>query len=402
MALIEPWTFLLLILLTISHSSSKLFIQMSRLRMEQTQSLQMRQELKQILRMEQANLLEMPEDEFHRLITGIEQSPLFKKLYQKEKLIRYQRFPRTDISSSFYQLEEELVADKGSLNIDSLLLNKEHLVRQIQKVGLEKFKRYFLFPQSGMTLEEIARECDLDVSEVRKINSLIDEFSIMSEFYHPSNVTLGGIHYSKVASVEKDGEGFVIGYFSVTFARGRYSINYERFEEIKAAGAFTATEVKEARQLFKRLELINSRKDILSQILQNIIDKQALYFESGDLRSLLPLSQKELAKKIGVAPSSVSRAIKGKSIDTPWGEEIPLKHFFPRPRRFRRELLRELLETDKEFPSDEAIRVKLWERFGVAISRRSVANLRKELKLPATEVKRYPVGTGRRDEYRLH
>jgi len=120
------------------------------------------------------------------------------------------------------------------------------------------------------------------------------------------------------------------------------------------------------------------------------------------LRSLLPLSQKELAKKIGVAPSSVSRAIKGKSIDTPWGEELPLKHFFPRPRRFRRELLRELLETDKEFSSDEAIRVKLWERFGVAISRRSVANLRKELKLLATEVKRYPAGTGRRDEYRLH
>jgi len=135
------------ILLTISHSSSKLFIQMSRLRMEQTQSLQMRQELKQILRMEQANLLEMPEDEFHRLITEIEQSLLFKKLYQKEKLIRSQRFPRTDISSSFYQLEEELVADKGSLDIDSLLLNKEHLIRQIKKVGMEKFKQYFLFLQ---------------------------------------------------------------------------------------------------------------------------------------------------------------------------------------------------------------------------------------------------------------
>jgi len=350
--------------------------------MEQTQSLEIRQELKQILRMEQANLLEMPEDEFQRLITSIEKNPLFKKLCQEEKLIHSQRFPRTDISHSFYQLEEALVADKGSLDIDSLLLNKAHLIRQIQRVGLEKFKRYFLFPQLGMPLEKIARECGLYVSEVRKINSLVDEFSIMSEFYHPSNVTSGDIHYSKVASVEKDGEDFVIGFFSLSSARGRYSIDYERFEEIKTVGVFTATEVKEARQLFKKLELINSRKDTLSQILHNIIDKQVLYFESGDLRSLLPLSQKELAEKIRVTPSSVSRAIKGKSIDTPWGEEIPLKHFFPRPRRFRRELLRDLLETDKEFSSDEAIRVELWERFGVAISRRSVANLRKELKFP--------------------
>jgi len=60
--------------------------------------------------MEQANLLEMPEDEFKRLIADIEQSSLFKRLYHKRKLIRHQRFPRTDISSSFYQLEEAQVA----------------------------------------------------------------------------------------------------------------------------------------------------------------------------------------------------------------------------------------------------------------------------------------------------
>jgi len=339
--------------------------------------------------MEQANLLEMPEDEFNRLITEIEQNPLFRRLYQREKLIRYQRFSRTDISSSFYQLKEEAVADRGSMDVESLLLNKEHIVRQIQKLGLEKFKRYFLFPESGVTLEEIARECDLEISEVQKINNLIDEVSIMSEFYHPSNVTSGGIRYSKVASVEKDEKGFIIGYFSAAFARGRYSIDYERFEELKTAGVLTEAEAKKARQLFKKLELINSRKDTLTQILQNIIGKQALYLESGDLKSLLPFSQKELAEKIGLAPSSVSRAISGKSIDTPWGGEIPLKHFFPRPRRFRKELLKQLLETDKGLSSDEAIRNKLWEKFGVAISRRSVANLRKELKIPAAQGKRH-------------
>jgi len=338
--------------------------------------------------MEQANLLEMPEDEFNKLIIEIERSLLFQRLYQKEKLIHRQRFPRTDISSSFYQLKEEAVADRGAPDVESLLLNKEQIVRQIQKLGLEKFKQYFLFPESGMTLEEIARECDLEVSEVQKINNLVDELSIMSEFYHPSTVTSGGIHYSKVASVEKDEKGFIIGYFSASLARGRYSIDYERFEESKAAGVLTEAEVKEVKQLFRKLELINSRKDTLTQILQNIIDKQAVYLESGDLKSLLPLSQKELAEKIGLAPSSVSRAIKSKSIDAPWGEEIPLKHFFPRPRRFKKELVKRLLETEAGLASDEAIRVKLWEKFGVAISRRSVASLRKELKFPGLQRKK--------------
>ena len=342
--------------------------------------------------MEQANLLEMPEGEFKRLIADTEQSSLFKRLYHKEKLIRHQRFPRTDISSSFHQLEEGRVADKGSPDVESLLLNKEYIIRQIKKLGLEKFKRYFLFPESGMTLERIAKENALEVSEVKEINNLVDELSIMSEFYHPSNITSDIIRYFKVASVEKDEEGFIIGYFSPSFARGRYSIDYERFEGLKAAGAFTEAEVKEARQLLKKLELINSRKDTLTQILQNIIDKQAVYLESGDLRSLLPFSQKELAERIKLAPSSVSRAIRDRSIDTPWGEEIPLKHFFPKPKRFRKELLKQLLETDKRLSSDETIRAKLQEKFGVAISRRSVANLRKELKFPAAQGKERHLG----------
>ena len=357
---------------------------MANLGINQTQSLQMQQGLRQAIKMQQATLLQMTDDEFHRLIIEIERSALFLRLRQREKLIHYQRFPKTSISSTFYQLKEETMADPGSLNVESLLLKKEHLVQQIQKMGMERFKQYFLFPDSGVTVDEIARECDLDVAQVQEINSLIDEFSIMSEFYHPSKFSSDAIHYYKVASVDREREGLVISYFSPSLARGRYLINYERFEELNNSGAFNKDEARETRQLFKKLELINSRKDTLNQILQGIVDRQTLYFQAGDLRSLLPVSQKELAKKIGLAPSSVSRAIRGKSINTPWGEEVPLKNFFPRPKRFRKELLGQLIESDAALSSDEMIRIRLKEKFGVAISRRSVANLREELKIPAT------------------
>ncbi len=345
--------------------------------------------------MEQAKLLEMPEDEFKRLIADIEQSPLFKRLYYQEKLLRYQRFPGTDISAGFYRLEAERVAGRDSLDIESLLLNKEYIIRLVKKLGLEKFKRYFLFPESGITLAEIARESALETSEVKQINSLIDDFSVMSEFYHPSSITPDIIRYSKVASVEKSEEGFIIGYFAPALARGRYSIDYAGFEQLTAAGAFTKAETREARQLLKKLALINSRKDTLTRILQNIIDKQAVYLESADLWSLLPFSQQDLAAKIELAPSTVSRAIRGKSIVTPWGEEIPLKHFFPRPKRFRKELLRQLLEIEPGLSPDQAIRARLSEKFGVAISRRSVANLRKELNFPAARRQGYSPGGNR-------
>ena len=356
---------------------------MGNLEIQQTQSLQARQEFKLLIRLEQASLLEMPEEEFNRLTAEVESSPLFKKLYRKERIIRYQRYPSTDISPRFYQLNEEIAAGTGTLDVESLLSDKEDIVRQIQKIGLENFKRYFLYPEPGVSVEEVAQECNLELAEVEEINSLINEFSIMNEFYNPSALSSEhGIHYSRVASVERGAEGFIIGYLSPSYARGRYSIDYERFEELRGSGAITGAEVKEIRQLFKRLELINSRKDTVTRILQGIVEKQAPYFESGNGKAVLPFSQKELAERIGLVPSSISRAIGGKSLETPWGEEKALKDFFPRPRMFRKGLVRQLLETGEEFPSDESIKAKLEQQFGVSISRRSIAGLRKELKFP--------------------
>lgn len=347
----------------------------------------MRQRLSQVLRMEQATLLEMPEDEFRQLIVEIERAPLFKKLYGEKKIIRRQRLPGTDISSRFYQLKEEIAADSGSLDIESLLLNKRQIVEHIKKIGLEKFKRYFLFPETGMRPEVIAAGCGLKLAEVQEINNLIDDFSIQSQFYHPSTLNPDVVRYSKVASVEKRREGFVIGYFSPSLARGKYEIDYEKFEQLKADGALSSSEIKQAKKLLSKLELINTRQDTVSRIVQGVIERQALYLDSGDPKALLPFTQKELAKKIGLVPSSISRAVRGKSLETPQGKEVPLRDFFPRPRRFKKEILKQLLESEAGLNSDEAIKARLQEKFGVTISRRSVANLRQELKIPSSHDK---------------
>ena len=159
---------------------------MTSLNFEHTQSQRAQQKFALMARLEQANVLEMSEGEFHRLVAKIESSDLFKKLYRDDKIIRYLRFPKTDLASNFLELREETVADEGSLDVESLLLNKEHIVHLIQKIGLEKFKRYFLFNEPDVDMSDIARECDLDISEIQQINSLINEFSVLSEFYNPA------------------------------------------------------------------------------------------------------------------------------------------------------------------------------------------------------------------------
>jgi hypothetical protein len=47
-----------------------------------------------------------------------------------------------------------------------------------------------------------------------------------------------------VASVERRREGFVIGYMSLVYARGKYSIDYQRFEELMESGTIAGEDVK--------------------------------------------------------------------------------------------------------------------------------------------------------------
>jgi transcriptional regulator with XRE-family HTH domain len=342
----------------------------------------MHQGMRQFLRMEQADLLEMPQGELNSLISEIEHSRLFARLFKEEKIIRYSRLNKADISPRFHTVDEEMIADGQSPDVETLLLNKGRIVEYIRKLGLEKFKKYFLLPEDGLSDVEIAVRCSLEISQVREINALVDDIAITNEFYHPSKVSSTDINYSKIASIERDKNGFIIGYFSAVLAKGRYAIDYERFEHLEAAGVLSDGEIKEAKKLFRKLEVINRCKETLHQVLNHITEIQSVYLDSGDIRTILPLSQKEMAGKVGVAPSTISRAIKYRTIDTPQGVEVVLKDFFARPRKFKMELLKKVLETESGLLSDAQIQKRLMVKYGINISRRSVADLRNTLKIP--------------------
>ena len=158
------------------------------------------------------------------------------------------------------------------------VLSYKLLIRSLKLIIVDEFQIHFpcvtqpfLFCEPGVTSEEIAAACGLEIPEVEAINSLINDFAIMSEFYHPSELNSQAVRYSKIASVEKCQEGFIIEYFSPAYARGRYIIDHNRFERLLSDGQFTAREAKEARQLLQKLHLINTRKDTINNLLQGLI-----------------------------------------------------------------------------------------------------------------------------------
>jgi hypothetical protein len=122
-----------------------------------------------------------------------------------------------------------------------------------------------------------------------------------------------------------------------------------------------------ARDLLTRARFINQRLSALSRLITTLCQQQTDYIESGDMRRLKPLAQAELARQLGEHPSTVSRLIRGKTIDTPWGK-IPLIFLC----QSKTDVVARLIG---EFPqlTDQDVVAKLRENYDCFIARRTVA-----------------------------
>jgi RNA polymerase sigma-54 factor len=135
----------------------------------------------------------------------------------------------------------------------------------------------------------------------------------------------------------------------------------------------------ELNSLLDRIELINARKTSLYQILSRLIQKQKLYMSSGDVRQLRAYSQRDLAADIGFDTSTISRAIDGRSIETPQGEEKPLQFFCPSKKDIRKNTISGILGNRSDRLTDMDIKHILKQTFGQDVSRRTVNACRNEL-----------------------
>jgi len=352
-------------------------------------------------RMRLAEFMSQPEDDFQKLIKEIKNDPLFKRLAAPEtKVIRHKRFPGTSLAKfKTIPLDPTVTPSEDTLEVESFLTEEKDLVSTIKELGVDRFKEYFLDRVSEITPEEIAEKCDLSIEEVKKVNNFVDRFYLQTESRQsPQEVKTSKIYYSTIASVEKEQKGFSIGFFSAQMVEGRYIINFDRLEELEKREELDKSELKKIKILLDKLRLVNSRKTTIYRIVQNIMEAQGDFLESGNFKSLKPFTQASLSEKVGTDASLISRAISRKAIRTPQGREIPLKTFFPTKKETGKKLVRQIIaqeETElqnkiiKKPYSDGQIQKKLKEDYGLSISRRSVSEWRLDLRIPAASERMY-------------
>ncbi len=305
------------------------------------------------------------------------------------------RLASADLSRRFFELKEDIAqaSASGSAEIENLLHNKEKLLGRIRKLGEENFKKYFIFNEEELSTGEIASLCGLSESAANEIKSLIRSIDVFNEFFVPSDIPQNNLSYNRVAVISGKPGGYDIQYTSAHWARGVYDINYEKIDKLIKAGKFSESEKKDLNKLLEKVEMLNIRKSLVHNIISEILKKQSEFLSKNGEGEIVPYLQSELAKTLGVHPSIISRAISGRSVETPWGEEKPLKDFFcsgkSKQKRDILEYIKNIL--DQEFNakaakplSDKEITEALRKKYRIKIAPRTTAKYRTELKIASS------------------
>ena len=203
-----------------------------------------------------------------------------------------------------------------------------------------------------------------------------------------------------------DGEDIVLQLNGRNAPELRVSRTYRDMMDTYAQGGRQDKATKEALTFVKQkvdaakwfVAAIAQRQKTLTQTMQAIVAHQRAYFLSGDEVDLKPMILKDIAERIGMDISTVSRVANSKYVQTPYGT-LSLKSFFSEgistdsgeevsSREVKKILKDAISEEDKRKPlSDEKLGVLLNAK-GYNIARRTVAKYREQLGIPVARLRK--------------
>jgi DNA-directed RNA polymerase specialized sigma54-like protein len=348
-----------------------------------------------LARLQTVQLLQMSEREIAELVREAETDPIFEKLISPQdarwKIIRFQPNPRTRLSPSFYEMNEETLSEGARPEAARVIGESREALAVIQRIGQEKFESYFLRVDQELDRAGVARLLDLSEDQVQKVRDFLLTYSIQSEFFDPSVKTssVPGKQVVRLARLSLDGQGDPVFEFgSPLLARGRYDIQYERLQGLLREESLVPQERRHLKAFVRRLELINWRHNTLYRLLDFVCNAQRFYLASQDTSRKVPITQRQLAKRLAVAPSTVNRAIQGRSLVLPWGEEVLLEEMFCSRKNLCLDVLENIEGEDRDFGqrTDTQLQDALRARVGFSVPRRTVNSYRRSMTLPSSRL----------------
>ena len=252
--------------------------------------------------------------------------------------------------------------------------------------------------------DKILKKCNLEEDELKAIIQMITRL----------NPKPGGISDGTMRTQ------YVIPDFILTNINGKFeiSLNSKNAPELRMSRSYaemfnaydksdkkdkklkdTVTFVKQKLDAAKWfIDAIKQRQHTLLKTMQAILDYQIDFFAEGDEAKLKPMILKDIAEKIDMDISTVSRVANSKAIQTEFGV-FPLKYFFSEGiatdggedvsnREVKSVLQKMVNDEDKRKPLSDDKLVKLLNDRGYNIARRTVAKYREQLQIPVARLRK--------------
>ena len=341
------------------------------------------------------------------LITQLDDFHLNRKEIKIAKLIIGCIDESGELSESTQQIEEISNYIYSEKEIENILLNIIHKLspsgigyrnhKECIKIQIDNKKNISKAKRS--LIEDILLNDRLDnLSEIKQIahkNGYTDK-EFKSALGEIKNCDLSpGLNFEKTDFIEADLKvSFVEKNFKVVFNDNNFPlikldddlINDVKKELKKKKNEEILQKINDAKWL---LTSVKKRNDTVKNVGEYICTKQIAFFEDNPLK-LNTLSNKEIADEIGVHPSTVSRILRNKYIDTPKGV-MPLKSLLLSSVSKTRDisatqlmkLIKDIVNSENKPKSDKKIAIELNKR-GFSLARRTISKYRKKNNIPSS------------------
>ncbi|HUX66412.1 MAG TPA: RNA polymerase factor sigma-54 [Terriglobales bacterium] len=279
---------------------------------------------------------------------------------------------------------------RPTVQILAITLVSEHLHE------LQNSRHHELARQLNVSPEEIAQA----LAEIRKLDPY------PGRRYNPSNTRLiepdvafvkGRAERCHICGSENCRNQYQVvmnddGLPSLSLNHQYRELKWDRDQ--RDAGRYIKERYASAIQFLRNLE---QRKQTIARVCHAIVERQGDFLDFG-LDFLKPMMIKDVAEEIGVHPSTVSRAVANKYVHTTQGV-FELRYFFTEAVQGARGSETSLLilkrrvkkliegEDPKKPLTDDQITAVLKEQ-GIAVTRRTVAKYREDMRIPSTHQRR--------------
>ena len=146
------------------------------------------------------------------------------------------------------------------------------------------------------------------------------------------------------------------------------------------------------------IDAVEQRYQTLYLTINAIVEYQREYFLSGDEHKLKPMVLKDIAEKIKMDISTISRVANSKYIDTPYGVKL-LKDFFSEGMKniegedistieIKKTLETIISDEDKNKPLTDNLLSELLKEKGYNVARRTIAKYREQLGFPVARLRK--------------